>query len=369
MRLAAIDLGTVTARLLIADVDTSNSKTIGGDKNADKTARSTRINRQDAASACADNSAGIHGGRRGRIHELKRHMRITHLGEGLQASGLIKSSAVAREVAACEDFLAAITALEKRDGCPVSKVVAVATSALRDAQNSGEVLDALARVGISVEVISGRREAQLSFLGALSGFGGDELLNEDAVLVIDVGGGSTELVLGVPADTGEPRVFSARSFDIGSRRATECFLKSDPPSLEELSCARAWIRAELAPYLEGLKPQPQVVIAVAGTATTAVSVRDAMVKYDPWRVHGSLVALSELNKMIKDLAKLKLEQRKRCVGLVPERASVIVGGLLVLQVALELVNINSFIASETDILHGLLLDAADSWRRENTPAL
>jgi exopolyphosphatase/guanosine-5'-triphosphate,3'-diphosphate pyrophosphatase len=98
-------------------------------------------------------------------------------------------------------------------------------------------------------------------------------------------------------------------------------------------------------------------IAVAGTATTAVSVRDAMEEYDPWKIHGAVVTQEELAKLINELANLNLEQRKHCVGLEPGRAPVIIGGLLALQIVLELSGLSEFIVSETDILHGILLDA------------
>lgn len=324
MRLAAIDLGTVTSRLLIADVD----------------------------------EAGI--------HELERHRQITHLGEGLVETGRISSAAIEREVAACKEFLAAIASRNACDERPVKRLIAVATSAMRDASNSEGVRAALREIGLDVTVISGEREAQLSFLGTLSGFVGEgrvpvaqePVLCYRSVMTVDVGGGSTEVILGSLG--GNPPIPSIRrehSFNIGSRRVTDRFLPSDPPSPTELRRAQAWIRNETQDYFAGIEVQPESMIAVAGTATTVVSVRDSLVEYDHRKIHGSVVTAVELDKIVNKLAKLNLEQRKQCKGLEPGRAPVIIGGLLTLQTSLELSGLNEFTVSETDILQGILLDA------------
>jgi exopolyphosphatase/guanosine-5'-triphosphate,3'-diphosphate pyrophosphatase len=311
VRLAAIDLGTVTARLLIADVDDRG------------------------------------------IHELERHARITHLGEGLYETGRVGAAAIERELAACADFFAAIQALELREGRPVERVVAVATSAMREAQNSDEVIGALRERGLEVEVISGVREARLSFAGTLSGFAADGVLTGQTVLTVDVGGGSTELICG-GADA--PAAPIEQSFAIGSRRVTDLFLNSDPPSSDELARAARWTRDGMREYFEALDAKPSLMIAVAGTATTTVSVRDKMLDYDPAKIHGARVTALELDGVLSRLASLPLEQRLACPGLEPGRASVIVGGLITLQAALELAALDAFTVSETDILHGILLD-------------
>jgi exopolyphosphatase/guanosine-5'-triphosphate,3'-diphosphate pyrophosphatase len=309
MRLAAIDLGTVTSRLLIADVDQEG------------------------------------------IHEIARSMRITHLGEGLNESGLISSAAIEREVAACTDFLATIAAT---DGGPVECIDAVATSAMRDASNSKDVLFALHEAGLEVSVIPGKREAQLSFLGTLSGFAN----LSTPIVTVDVGGGSTEVILGALQGTPRtPQIYQGHSSNTGSRRVTDRFLHADPPTSEELRQAQAWIRDEMQAYFASFQIQPTAMIAVAGTATTAVTVRDAMVDYDPWKVHGAVVTAQQLERVLGGLATSDLEQRRHTIGLESGRASVIVGGLITLQTTLELAGLTEFIVSETDILHGILLDA------------
>ena len=365
VRLAAIDLGTVTSRLLIAEV------------------------------------------REGQIHELQRHLRITHLGEGIDHTRVISAGAILREQAACRDFMQAIAACEQQDGIPVEQVIAVATSAMRDATNREEVCCALREAGVEITVISGAREAELSFLGATSGFSSEELSVSgatsgfssgelsvsgatsgftpgelslgDAVMSLDVGGGSTEVILGLLGSRGvaqpkaqgtnlgpglsgsrgvAPSILFAQSFDIGCRRVTDRFLMSDPPSLAELSSAKTWIESEMRDCFEQLKCRPQALIAVAGTATTVVSVRDEMKDYDPQKVHGAIVTADELDRVKEKLLALNLRERKRCTGLEPGRAEVIIGGLVILQAALELSGLDSFVVSETDILHGLILDAA-----------
>ena len=340
--LAAIDLGTVTARLLLADI-------------------------------CD-----------GMLAEVQRHLRITHLGDGLAQSGIISAAAVRREVEACGSFLNSIQELEQRLGEPIA-VVAVATSAMRDASNSDAVLAALQDIGLEVQVISGDSESRLSFLGAVSGFE----LPGSPILCLDVGGGSTELVLGMvdfcqkggnghrragqeDANDGAAEclghsiglagisrrtaILKAQSFNIGSRRVTDLFLASDPPTAAEIASAAEWVESETAVFFSALEPRPQLAIAVAGTATAALTVRDGISDYHPSKVHGKTISLGELKKVLYKLANMGLEERRGCAGLDPERAEVIVGGLLVLEAALRMAGLDSFTVSETDIMHGMLLD-------------
>jgi len=332
MRVAAIDLGTVTSRLLVADVDAQG------------------------------------------FHELERVTIITHLGEGLVQSGRINHEALAREKAACSSFLEHIEQYAA-EGCPVERLKAVTTSAMRDAANRDEVLDALRSIGLPVEIIAGSREAELSFLGALSGFTPQEL-GDGAVMLADVGGGSTELILGrrrLSAWVPEPsapgsqnsgqegsggfreHILCAHSFDIGSRRITERFLKDDPPSSVELAAARKHARATLDAFISAFPERPGILLAVAGAATSVVSMRDKCALYDPERVHKARVTAGELQDVLDELAALPLEKRKMRIGLEPARASVIVGGLVILEQILALSGLDSFVGSETDILHGIAL--------------
>jgi exopolyphosphatase/guanosine-5'-triphosphate,3'-diphosphate pyrophosphatase len=364
MRLAAIDLGTVTARLLIADVrdvgdvrdvrdapsTPSAPSTSGASNTSGAVPRTSHGGRVSSLEAALDASG---------IREVERHMRITHLGEGLYESGRLSAYAIERERLAFEEFLEAIRAVERRDAQPVRRTRIVATSAVRDAANSEELRAALSEPGLELEVITGAREAELSFLGTLSGFMDGSVLDGKPVLTVDVGGGSTELILGKAATPGglrAARILRKHSFDIGSRRVVDRFLHGDPPSRAERLGAAAWIADEMRPYFETLSDRPQLMIAVAGTATTAITVRDAIAEYDPCRVHGAVLSAAELDELLDELAHMPLAQRRQRVGLEPARASVILGGLITLRTVLDLAHLDSLMVGETDILQGILLD-------------
>jgi len=305
-RLAAIDIGTVTTRLLVADVS----------------------------------AAGI--------VEVTRSTDITHLGEGLTASGRLSADAMTR----VSDVIAGYVAT--MDGLQVEHFEAVATSASRDAANADEFLELLAFNGVVPQVVAGSREAYLSFLGATSG------LDAQTVLIDDIGGGSTELVLGSasgPVGAREVDIELARSVDVGSRRLTEMFLNSDPPTRAELDRARSFAADEFRSYFDALKVRPRALVSVAGTATSVASVLEAMEPYDSERVHGMVVTGAQVADVLETLAAMPLERRRRVVGLHPERAGVIVAGILVLETVMALAGVDSTIVSEHDILYGILLDA------------
>lgn len=304
-RYAAIDIGTVTCRMLVVDVGESG------------------------------------------LHELTREYAITNLGEGVDATGELKPEAMERVVRAIDGFLAVRDSLATPDH-PVVRTVAVATSAARDARNAADFAARLRERGIELSVIPGSREAALSFSGASIDFSGERLM------VVDVGGGSTEVVMGV----GGAEPLCAHSFNVGCRRVTEKFLASDPPAPEELARARAWIREQMASWLADQAKEAadlERVVAVAGTATTVVSIRERMETYDSSRVHKARVSRQELLEVYERLAALPLSARKKVVGLDPKRAPVMVAGLLILLEVLDFAGIDAFTVSETDILHGITL--------------
>ncbi len=311
MRVAAIDIGTVTSRLLIADVDASG------------------------------------------MHQIERTSRITNLGEGVDASGLLLPEAIERTVKAVADFRRTIDECGRER--PVDRIVAVATSASRDAGNAETFVARLREVGIELSVIPGQREAELSFMGAASDF-----LDED-LLFVDIGGGSTELVCGrawaragslVP----EVELSAYASFNIGTRRVTERFLKSDPPTEKELNAAHAWATEVLAPFFECPQAGWARLVGVAGTPTSTVAVRDGLVPYDASKVHGAQVSREEFDQVAHRLLALPLAQRQQVVGLQPKRASVFPGGLIIMDVVMHLAKMDSFTVSESDLLKGIILD-------------
>ncbi len=305
-RRAAIDIGTVTARLLVADVD------------------------------------GNH-----RVEQIARRTVITHLGEGLTESGRLSAAGMRRVADAVERFVT-----EARE-LGAERVIAVATSASRDAGNSAEFLAMLEAAGARPWIISGEREAYLTFLGATYD------LRDEQLLVADIGGGSTELVLGTMRVSGGERLVDlalSRSIDVGSRRVTELHLRSDPPTAREIDAAAGWIADELRGYFRGMKDRPREMVAVAGTATSLAAIDLGLDPYDPERVNGHHLAGSSLLDILENLAGMTLEQRRRVPGLEPERASVIIGGALILQAVMAYAGLPSTLVSEHDILYGMVLD-------------
>ena len=313
MRIATIDIGTVTSRLLIADVEGA------------------------------------------RVVPVVRHAVITNIGEGTDATGYLKPEAIARTVDCVRAYVDEIHSFDDSEA-PVHRIVAMATSASRDAYNAHDFVSELEKLGVTLSVIPGEREAELSFMGAANDF-----CNED-VLVVDVGGGSTEVVLGRAYADGSAAVpsvqmYACESFNVGCRRMTERFMLNDCATQEHYDKARMWAYDTLAPFFKG-KKIPDRIIAVAGTATTAVSIREAMDVYDPDRVHKSVVSHAELKDLFESLSGMTLEQKCQIKGLQPARASVIVAGFLILDVVLELACAESFTVSENDILQGIALSVA-----------
>lgn len=304
MRVCAIDMGTVTTRMLVADVT----------------------------------SGGV-------LRELDRRSTMTHMGEGLAASGELPPEAIDRVTAAAAEYVSAAR------GLGAERVVALATSAARDAGNAGEFSARLAALGVVPEVISGDREARLSFLGATYDLRGEH------ILVADPGGGSTELVLG-DAFAGGTEVRVARSVDVGARRMTEMFFHHDPPRPSELDDARAWAADGFRPFFEALRQRPRVLVTLAGTATALAAVEQGLVSYDPERIHGYRLSGAAVASLLEELSSLTLEELRAVPGLEPERAPVIIGGTIVVETVLSLSGLDSTTVSEHDILYGIALDTA-----------
>jgi exopolyphosphatase/guanosine-5'-triphosphate,3'-diphosphate pyrophosphatase len=311
VRLAAIDVGTVTTRLFIADVSESG------------------------------------------IAEVERCTGITHLGERIDSTGRLSEEALVREIEVLADYA------ERMRAAGVVRYAAIATSASRDAENGEEFLRRAEEQGIELEIVTGNREAELSFCGATSARSGE------GMLVVDCGGGSTELILGdVTEEDGRRHtdVRVSRSIDVGSRRMTERFMHSDPPSRAELDEARSWAAAELRPFFDALDERPRQMVSVAGTATSLAAIELKLAEYDAEKVHGHVVSGSSLCDMLEMLAGLPRERRREVVGLHPGRAGVIVAGALILETTLALAGLDSMIVSEHDILWGILLDTYRSTR-------
>ena len=307
-KVAAIDLGTVSSRLVLAQVEG------------------------------------------GAIVESSKHTEITDLGEGVDATGRFCEAAVERVLAACRMFV------DEARAFGAACICTTCTSAARDASNAALLLDGLRELGLEPQVIPGEVEARLTFFGVAHDFAGER------IIVADSGGGSTELATGVYApERGVFALEGTRSLDIGCRRVTERFFRDDPPTPDQMDAARQWIRETMAPYFEGLATAGFAidrVVAVAGTATSVVSIREAMEVYDSSRVHKAVVAAGELAAIEERLAAEPLEERKATVGLDPKRAGVIVAGFVILEEVLALAGADAYTASESDILHGMIFEAA-----------
>jgi len=270
---------------------------------------------------------------------------ITRLGEGVDQTRRLAPAAVARNL----ECLRAYADDLRAHGSP--RLDVVGTSALRDAEGARAFLDEAERIlGVRPRVIAGDEEARLTFRGALSGLG---LTGE--LLVFDIGGGSTELIVGDAAGTAPPE--SRVSLDIGSVRLFERHVKSDPPSAQEL----AGIEADIARALATAEPlarvhaeRPLTLVGVAGTVTTLKALELGLAPYDPARVHGAVLTLSAVETLCIRLMALPLSERMQLPGLEPKRADVIVAGALIVRSLLRRAGAAQAVVSDRGVRFGLL---------------
>lgn len=302
MRVAAIDCGTNSIRLLIADIDGNN------------------------------------------FREVVRDMEIVRLGQGVDETGQFHPDALARTLAAVDKFAAEIA---KRG---VEKIRFCATSATRDATNRHLFVDGVRdRLGIELEVISGDEEAALSFAGAIK----DLDPSDGPFLVVDIGGGSTEFVFGTST------VEAARSVNIGCVRMTERHFASDPAKSEQIEAARTDIQAAIA-QAAAVVPitQAKTLVAVAGTATTVAAAALELPEYDRYAIHLSRISAQQTHDAATMFASTTREQRLQLGYMHPGRVDVIAAGALVLSEIMKATGATEFIASESDILDGMAFSLA-----------
>jgi exopolyphosphatase/guanosine-5'-triphosphate,3'-diphosphate pyrophosphatase len=282
----------------------------------------------------------------GRVRELDRRTIVTRLGEGVDAAGRLSEAAMERVSRACAEYRKAI------DEAGAERVVAMLTSAVRDAANGAELERELERrFGFEAQTISGEREARLTYLGATS-----TRHHVASTLVLDIGGGSTEVVVG----QGD-RVQFFVSTQLGSVRHTERHIHTDPPTPAELQACRAAARAELeAAVPHEMREQVNQGIAVAGTPTSFAAIELELDPYDPERVEGHRLTLAACERILGELAGLPLAERRLVTGLHPDRAPTIVAGGTILVEGMRLFHLDEIEVSERDILHGAALEAARS---------
>jgi exopolyphosphatase/guanosine-5'-triphosphate,3'-diphosphate pyrophosphatase len=311
VRIAAVDMGSNTTRLMVADV------------------------------ACDE--AGV------LTHEvLERRSTITRLAEGVDARGILLPVPITRVRIALTEY----RAIARELGAVF--VLATATSAVRDADNGEAFLGEVEHgFGFRATLLDGGQEADATWAGVTSDPNLARRALDEPGLLVDIGGGSTEVVL---AEAGA--IVDRHSFQLGSVRVTERFLGNDPgpPDPAHIEQARAHIRAELVARFPFPGPRP-LALGVAGTATTVSAILLGSKTYQPELVHGFRFTRSELRRIIDLLATCPLDKRQRVVGLEPERAQVIVGGLLVLDELMAHFALNELETSERDILDGIALMA------------
>ena len=308
VRVAAIDCGTNSIRLLIADIDPE----------------------------------------RAALTDIAREMKIVRLGEGVDRTGRLSEAALDRTIGALREYADLI-----RQAAPRG-VRMVATSATRDAANSQEFVDRVKEVlGVAPEVVSGDEEARLSFTGATRELAGAAHAREGGCpppyLVTDIGGGSTEFVLGGPAG-----VSGARSVDIGCVRMTERHLHGDPPSPAEVTAATADIDAAVA-LVAGSVPvrQARTLVGLAGSVTTVAGIALGLARYDPARIHHSRVSAEQVHEITGQLVGQTRAQRAAIGVMHPGRVDVIGAGALVLDRIMIRLGFAEVLVSEHDILDGI----------------
>ena len=306
MRVAVVDIGTNSTRLLVADVT----------------------------------DAGV--------QELERRSTVTRLGQGVDTTGRLADEAQALVFAALDAYAGIITA----HGCDARE--AVMTSAVRDAGNgaafAGTVRD---RYGLAGRTLSGDEEARLTFLGATAARDPEDTTS---LLVIDIGGGSTELVLGASG---------AVAFHISTQngvvRHTERHIHTDPPATAELAALSADVRPSIeAAVPADVRASVGGAVAVAGTATSCAAIDLGLEPYDQSRVEGHVLARARLDELLDRLAGMPLEERREVAGLHPDRAPTIVAGVLILREVLDAFTDGLVEVSERDILWGVALERARS---------
>ncbi len=274
----------------------------------------------------------------GRTTVLGDFTEVTRLGEGLHESGELGADAIARNVEAVAVFQA--KAVELGAGT----IVTVGTMALRSARNTGVFTNAVRDLcGLEVEVVSGEEEARLSYLAVLSGLGA----GKGRVVVFDTGGGSTEFIFGQGDE-----IVERFSLDVGSRRPTEEFCKSDPVTRDELTAMVTSLEREFSRLKSGV----DALVGMGGTVTSLGAVHHMMKVYDPDVIQGSTLALAEVERQVDMYRAITIEERRETVGLMPKRADVILAGAAIVMTVMRKLGATELTISDRGLRHGLFYD-------------
>jgi exopolyphosphatase / guanosine-5'-triphosphate,3'-diphosphate pyrophosphatase len=302
MRVAVVDIGTNSTRLLIGDVEGNV------------------------------------------VTEVERRTTVTNMGRGVDHTAMLCSDAIDDVCSVIADYKA------HYEEMGAERVMAIATSAVRDALNGDAFIAELReRFCLDARLLSGAEEANLTYIGATA-----HRLPTDPTLVFDIGGGSTELIVGSGANVG-----FHTSLQAGTIRQSERHLTSDPPDTHELEELAADIRGQIeAATAKQQDARPLRAIAVAGTPTSLAAIDQELEPYDPGRVHGYRLGMKRIQRMLSRLSSLPLAERLRVPGLHPGRAPTIVAGTVILVQVMRAFGMNEIEVSERDILHGSALSAA-----------
>jgi exopolyphosphatase / guanosine-5'-triphosphate,3'-diphosphate pyrophosphatase len=309
VRIAVVDIGTNSTRLLVADVDD------------------------------------------GRVREVDRRSTVTRLGRGVDTSRQLSAEAIEVVCEVVGEYIAAYEELG------AERVMAIATSAVRDADNAAMFLAELReRFALDARILTGDAEAQLTYAGVCA----DRPAAGRRTLVVDIGGGSTEMIVGEG-----PEVSYHASLQAGTVRHTERCLATDPPGAAELEKLAADVRSLIGKALDGAAPaRADQGIAVAGTPTSLAAIDQRLDPYDPELVHGYRLGLKSIQHILSELAAKPLAERREVTGLHPGRAPTIVAGVVILIQVMRAFGLSEIEVSEHDILWGAALEAADGPDRD-----
>jgi exopolyphosphatase/guanosine-5'-triphosphate,3'-diphosphate pyrophosphatase len=285
----------------------------------------------------------------GHVSEVERQSRVTRLGRGVDLSGQLSAEAIEATCRAIADYVD----ICRRAG--VEQIDSIATSAVRDASNgSAFVAELRERFALSARVLDGEEEARLTYMGATA-----EQPPSQPTLVVDIGGGSTELIVG----TGHEIAFHA-SLQAGVIRHTERHVASDPPTALELEALATDVRALVEDATAGQSGATATAgIAVAGTPTSLASIELGLEPYDPEQVHGHTLTLSSIQRLFSQLASAPLAKRAEIPGLHPDRAPNIVAGVVILVETMRAFGLERIQVSEHDILYGVAIAAVSALDR------
>ena len=276
----------------------------------------------------------------GKIVNRKKYVNTTRIGQGVDSNGYITNEAIERNINALVEF----SNICKEENC--KEVYCMGTSALRDSKNK-ELFIKLAKdkANINVDIISGEKESNLGFMGVLQG-----VENLEDILVIDIGGGSTEFIIG-----NKNGIRFAKSENVGALRMTEKFLKQDPINENEFKNMSDFIYEEIKDTLKYIeKDGVQKIVGIGGTITSLSAINQEMESYSMDKIHNSKITLSEIELILQNLKKMTLNDKKTLKGLQPKRADIITAGVEILYTIMKNIEIDEIIVSEYDNLEGLM---------------